>query len=175
MPRSRLPTVLLGALAMLLVLQPIEFLALETRVTGSYRVVDSHDGLHLREVVRQAGPTSKERFALYLELRDIAQGTTLIMPEGLPADEDQLVGLAGVEGLRRTGADLAIGSMLVVVDHAATMHSGHDRALGDYRIVAAPDGSESQRVVAFERDEIVVFAPCAALSEDGARGVCDGR
>lgn len=142
---------LLGALLLGVVANTADFARVDRELGTIYAAINRYESAEVTELVAAHGPTVRERFQLYTDMRRWAKGTDVQLTPNLGVSSEQLVGLAGAGEISSWDGDHQLSEEELTRVAAHTVASGSDRWAGEYALAVAPE--EVETIVLLRQDE----------------------
>lgn len=146
-PRSlHVPTAVVAALFTAATVNVVQFPVLELDTSDWYEAVRIKPGHDLHALVTNHFPSTQDRFELHVQLRELAPGARIVLPDALVGHHEHLRGLGTATEVRPVAQELTISADVAaaLADHVVA--HGEERSLGPYAI-ALPDGPVEELVV----------------------------
>lgn len=145
------------ALALITLLNILQFKSIEEDAGNYYNAVSSHGDAPLIDIVRNHMSTTRERFLMYLELGQLANRPTVLVDPDASVHTEELYGLTGAHNVVASAEDISIdGSQAQWLRERATL-KGRQREAGEYIISPARQLSQKADalVIVVEHDGVL--------------------
>jgi hypothetical protein len=162
--------VVLAALATVLVVSNLLTLPRTERRASpdAYKVLHSHESIHLRDIARNQSRSIRERFSFYLELGAVASGRELYIIGPIRLRTGDLAGMARPAAVHRVALELTVPADLATDLRARAVAEGELRGVGPFTIVAdEPGGGQTNGFAVFEHEDRIFAAPLDLLPAVG--------
>lgn len=152
--RLHLPSVVVAAMVTATLVNLAQFPALELELSDWYEAVRVKPGHELPDLVAEHFDSTRARFELYLELREVAPHATVTVPAESAIIDEHLLGLGDAESVVRTDAALTIDASQAAALEPSVVADGYDRDVGDYVIAVGGEGEPTELVLVDGPDHV---------------------
>lgn len=145
--RLHAPTAVVVALMVGSLANLAQFPSIEYSAGDWYRAVRVKVSHELHDLVDTHFASTQARFAVYMDLREYAYGATVVVPEPVRLNVEQLNGLSGAGALERPAELIEISDEVASALDADVVAEGEFENFGPYSVVVPRDGAPDRVLV----------------------------
>lgn len=158
-PQLHAPTVVVTALLVASLANLAQYPSIERDAGDWYRALRVKTGHELPELGDEHFASTQARFSVYLDIREHAYGATLVVPQPVALNPEQLRGLAGAGPLEHPADEIVVSAEVAAGLDTAAVASGDDEYLGPYAVVVPPGEDADRLLVVTGPDRTYLVTP----------------